>query len=123
MNQMPHPLTLMVIFQLKVPEVAAITAGILRTEDMSAASDAGNVGLSCVWSLESPPHLAHCASHGMCLIVIYLYIIWLFLLSTTFLVHFNTYKALYLPFTQFSTLKLLQLSLNNGIPLSSFMCH
>ena len=64
MNQMPHPLTLMVIFQLKVPEVAAITAGILRTEDMSPASDAGNAGLPCVWSLGIPPHLAHRASNA-----------------------------------------------------------
>ena len=55
MNQMPHPLTLMVIFQLKVPEVAATIAGISRTEDMNPVSDAGNAGLPCVWSLGIPP--------------------------------------------------------------------
>lgn len=64
MNQMPHPLTLMVIFQLKVPEVAATIAGISRTEDMNPVSDAGNAGLPCVWSLGIPPHLSHHASNA-----------------------------------------------------------
>ena len=64
MSQMSHPLTLMVIFQLKVPEVAATIVGISRTEDMNPALDAGNAGLPCVWSLGIPPHLAHCASNA-----------------------------------------------------------
>ena len=125
MNQMPHPLTLMVIFQLKVPEVAATIAGISRTEDMNPVSDAGNAGLPCVWSLGIPPHLAHHASNATTRNVFnssfYVYIVRLFLLSTTFSAHFNTYKALYLPFTEFYTLKSLQLSLNNGIPLLSLI--
>ena len=69
MTQMTHPLTLMVIFPSKVPKVAAIIAGILRTGDTNPVLDAaGNAGLPCVSSPGIPPHLAHHASNAIILI-------------------------------------------------------
>ena len=131
MNQMPHLLTLIVIFQLKVPEVAATIAGISRTEDMNPVSDAGNAGLPCVWSLGIPPHLSHHAlnattrnvfnSYLTCTLYSYSYSQLHFQLILKLIRHYISHLLSCLPFTEFHTLKSLQLSLNNGIPLSSLI--
>ena len=91
---------------------------------MSPASDAGNAGLPCVWSLGIPPHLAHRASNATtrnvfnsyftCILYGYsfsqLHFWFILILIRHYISHLLSY-----------TLKSMQLSLNNGIPLSSLI--